>query len=65
MTVTMMMMEEDEETEIPHVFIAHEIDLEYEFDAARFFDFTKPESSAEALQAELWFQNAPTYPPSR
>lgn len=64
MTVTMMMMEEDEETEIPHVFIAHEIDLEYEFDAARFFDFTKPESSSEALQAELWFQNAPTYPPS-
>lgn len=58
-------MEEDEEAEIiEHVFIAHEIDLDYEFDAARFFDFTRPETPAEAFQAELWFQNAPNYPPS-
>ncbi|KAJ1381325.1 TPX2 central domain [Sesbania bispinosa] len=31
---------------------------------ARFFDFTRPETPEEALQAELWFQNAPSYPPS-
>lgn len=60
-----MMMEEDEDAEIEHVFVAHEIDLDYEFDAARFFDFTRPETPAEARQAELWFQNAPSYPPSR
>ncbi|XP_027334552.1 protein TPX2-like isoform X2 [Abrus precatorius] len=57
-------MEEDEDAEIEHVFVAHEIDLDYEFDAARFFDFTRPETLAEAHQAELWFQNAPSYPPS-
>ncbi|XP_057741515.1 protein TPX2-like isoform X2 [Arachis stenosperma] len=58
--------EEEEEggEEIEHVFIAHEIDLDYEFDAPRFFDFTRPETPAEAQRAELWFQNAPTYPQS-
>ncbi|XP_057421674.1 protein TPX2-like isoform X2 [Lotus japonicus] len=59
-----MMMEQDEESEIMHVFVAHEIDLEYEFDAARFFDFTRPETPQEAHQAELWFHNAASYPPS-
>ena len=62
-----MMMEvevEEEEEEIEHVFVAHEIDLDYEFDAARFFDFTRPETPAEAQRAELWFENAPSYPPS-
>nr|KYP56417.1 hypothetical protein KK1_002656 [Cajanus cajan] len=59
-----MMIEEDEDAEIEHVFIAHEIDLDYEFDAARFFDFTRPETPAEAHEAELWFQNAASYPPS-
>ncbi|RDX77504.1 Protein TPX2, partial [Mucuna pruriens] len=63
MTMTMI-MEEDEDAEIEHVFIAHEIDLDYEFDASRFFDFTRPETPAEAHQAELWFQNAASYPPS-
>ncbi|OIW09828.1 hypothetical protein TanjilG_32266 [Lupinus angustifolius] len=59
----MMMMEEDaEETE--QFFVAHEIDLAYEFDAPHFFDFTKPESPSQSQQAQLWFQNAPTYPPS-
>ncbi|XP_052728063.1 protein TPX2 isoform X2 [Vigna angularis] len=58
-----MVMEEDEDAEIEHVFVAHEIDLDYEFDAARFFDFTRPETPAEALQAELWFQTAASYPP--
>ncbi|XLS44621.1 hypothetical protein HN51_001486 [Arachis hypogaea] len=76
--VTMMEVEEEQEQEqeqeeeeeeeggeeIEHVFIAHEIDLDYEFDAPRFFDFTRPETPAEAQRAELWFQNAPTYPQS-
>ncbi|XP_061348284.1 protein TPX2-like isoform X2 [Gastrolobium bilobum] len=57
-------MEEDEGEKIEHVFVAHEIDLDYEFDAARFFDFTRPETLAEANQAELWFQNVASYPPS-
>ncbi|XP_058764193.1 protein TPX2-like [Vicia villosa] len=65
MTVTVAMtMEEDEDAEIEHVYVAHEIDLDYEFDAARFFDFNRPETPVEAHQAELWFQNAPNYPPS-
>ncbi|KAL5064369.1 hypothetical protein RYX36_026106 [Vicia faba] len=65
MTVTVAMtMEEDEDAEIEHVYVAHEIDLDYEFDAARFFDFSRPETPVEAHQAELWFQNAPNYPPS-
>ncbi|KAK9668247.1 hypothetical protein RND81_13G044600 [Saponaria officinalis] len=41
-----------------------ELDFEYEFDASRFFDFTRPESVAEARVSELWFDSAPSYPPS-
>ncbi|KAJ8552754.1 hypothetical protein K7X08_020147 [Anisodus acutangulus] len=41
-----------------------EIDLEYEFDAARFYDFCRPESTSEAEDAERWFQTAGNYPPS-
>ena len=47
------------------VFEAHEIDLEYEFDAVRFFDFTREETPAEARDAEIWFESAKSYPPSR
>ncbi|KAK9716485.1 hypothetical protein RND81_06G236500 [Saponaria officinalis] len=42
----------------------YELDYEYEFDAATFFDFTKLESEAEARVSELWFESAPDYPPS-
>ncbi|KAJ0106691.1 hypothetical protein Patl1_18605 [Pistacia atlantica] len=56
-------MEEEMEVELP-VFEAREIDLDYEFDAARFFDFTLEESLPEAREAELWFESAPSYPPS-
>ncbi|KAF5959901.1 hypothetical protein HYC85_001110 [Camellia sinensis] len=42
-----------------------EVDFDYEFDAARFFDFTRLESYSEAQDAERWFQSAGTYPPSR
>ncbi|KAE8671168.1 guard cell S-type anion channel SLAC1-like [Hibiscus syriacus] len=47
-------MEEGMEVEIDPVFEVREIDLDYEFDAARFFDFTREESPEEAGEAELW-----------
>lgn len=40
-------------------------DMEYEFDAARWFDFTREESPAESQSAEFWFHSAPSYAPSR
>ncbi|CAL0331675.1 unnamed protein product [Lupinus luteus] len=47
---------EDDDMEIENrVFVAHEIDLDYEFDAARFFDFCVEETSSQARQAELCF----------
>ncbi|MBA0563844.1 hypothetical protein Golob_008806, partial [Gossypium lobatum] len=52
------------EMEIEAVLDVREIDLNYEFDAARFFDFTSEESPVEAREAELWFESAPSYPPS-
>ncbi|TKY70881.1 TPX2 protein [Spatholobus suberectus] len=59
------MMREEEDMEIEEqVFVAHEIDLDYEFDAGRFFDFSAQETPAQARQAELWFQSAGSYPPS-
>ncbi|CAN6818828.1 unnamed protein product [Brassica oleracea] len=58
-------MEMDEDMEIePTVFEAKEIDLEYEFDAARWFDFTRMESAEESQAAEFWFHSAPSYAPS-
>ncbi|KAM6556937.1 hypothetical protein CsatB_003956 [Cannabis sativa] len=59
-----MEMEEDMEVEAEPVFEAVEIDLEYEFDAVRFFDFTREETLSEACEAELWFESAKSYPPS-
>ncbi|KAL7003217.1 hypothetical protein U1Q18_004375, partial [Sarracenia purpurea var. burkii] len=41
-----------------------EVDYDYEFDADRFFDFTRPESSSETEEAERWFESAGNYPPS-
>ncbi|XP_035550217.1 protein TPX2-like isoform X3 [Juglans regia] len=40
------------------------IDLDYEFDASRFYDFTLPETDTEAREAERWFESAKSYPPS-
>ncbi|KAF3448438.1 hypothetical protein FNV43_RR09151 [Rhamnella rubrinervis] len=57
-----MEMEEDMEVEL--VFVAHEIDLDYEYDAARYFDFTREETPAEAREADCWFESAKSYPPS-
>lgn len=59
-------MEMDEDMEIePMVFDVREIDLEYEFDAARWYDFTREEFPAESQAAEFWFHSAPSYAPSR
>lgn len=41
------------------------IDEAYEFSAPRFFDFTKEESEEEMQKAELWFESALSYAPSR
>lgn len=57
--------DEDMETDEPMVFEVTEIDLEYEFDAARWCDFTREESPLESRVAELWFETAQSYPPSR
>lgn len=46
------------------MFEVYEVDLDYEFDAAMYFDFSRPEAQAEAHQAELWFASAEEYPPS-
>ena len=63
------MMVDDQDMEVEDVdvfvFFAHEVDLDYEFDAARFFDFCREESPTEARQAEHWFENGGSYPPSR
>jgi len=42
-----------------------ELDLNYEFDAPRFHDFTLPETDLEAFEAGRWFNSTKTYPPSR
>ncbi|XXG67308.1 hypothetical protein AAC387_Pa06g0686 [Persea americana] len=57
-------MDEEMEDVFQKSFQCLEIDLEYEFDASCFFDFTRPESLAEARAAELWFETAASYPPS-
>ncbi|XP_050228802.1 protein TPX2-like isoform X2 [Mercurialis annua] len=55
---------EEEEMEMELVFEAREVDIDYEFDAAMHFDFTRAESLAEARDAERWFDMAQSYPPS-
>ncbi|XP_011659005.1 protein TPX2 isoform X2 [Cucumis sativus] len=59
-------METDEEmkevTDKP--FVWEEIDLDYEFDVAMYYDFTRPETEKEIKEAEDWFKFAGTYPPS-
>ncbi|PSS11473.1 hypothetical protein CEY00_Acc15747 [Actinidia chinensis var. chinensis] len=57
-------MDEEMEDSMELTFTAVEVDLDYEFDASRHFDFTREESIAEAREAELWFESAGSYPPS-
>ncbi|KAK6936352.1 TPX2 central domain [Dillenia turbinata] len=53
-----------EEEVVEEEFEVFEIDLDYEYDAVQFFDLSRLETIEEALEAERWFQTAPTYPPS-
>lgn len=46
-------------------FSVEEFDIDFEFDAPRFYDFSKPELDSEAEETELWFKSAGNYPPSR
>ncbi|CAF2118802.1 unnamed protein product [Brassica napus] len=39
-------------------------DIDFEFDAPRFYDFSKPELDSETEETELWFESAGNYPPS-
>ncbi|PSS33146.1 hypothetical protein CEY00_Acc03532 [Actinidia chinensis var. chinensis] len=57
-------MDEEMEEFVADFFEFSEVASDYEFDAARFFDFTRQESSSEAEEAERWFQSAQSYPPS-
>ncbi|XP_038887479.1 uncharacterized protein LOC120077612 [Benincasa hispida] len=59
-------METDEEMEevTDKPFVWEEIDLDYEFDVAMYYDFTRPETEKEIREAEDWFKFAGTYPPS-
>ncbi|XP_019084379.1 PREDICTED: uncharacterized protein LOC104709896 [Camelina sativa] len=41
-----------------------EFDIDFEFDAPRFYDFSKPELDSETEETELWFESAGNYPPS-
>lgn len=58
-------MEEEMEDMVEYTFTVIEIDLDYEFDAPRYFDFSCEESPADSRCAESWFESAGTYPPSR
>ncbi|XP_006399197.2 protein TPX2 [Eutrema salsugineum] len=42
-----------------------EFDIDFEFDAPRFYDFSKPELDSETEETELWFESAGSYPPSQ
>ncbi|CAA0401192.1 unnamed protein product [Arabidopsis thaliana] len=45
-------------------FSLEKFDIDFEFDAPRFYDFSKPELDSETEETELWFQSAGNYPPS-
>lgn len=42
-----------------------EFDIDFEFDAPRFYDFSRPELDSETEENEFWFESAGNYPPSR
>ncbi|KAM3321931.1 protein TPX2 isoform X5 [Capsicum chacoense] len=57
-------MEEDMEDMIEYTFTAVEIDLDYEFDAPKYFDFSFEESLPVRSLSESWFDSAESYPDS-
>ncbi|KAH0448540.1 hypothetical protein IEQ34_022340 [Dendrobium chrysotoxum] len=40
------------------------VDIDYEYDAPRYFELGRKELASEAQQAELWFETGGNYPPS-
>ncbi|CAH9144404.1 unnamed protein product [Cuscuta epithymum] len=58
------MLDNEMEDMVEYTFTVVEIDLDYEFDAPRHFNFCGGESPVEARAAESWFETAGTYPPS-
>lgn len=46
-------------------FSVEEIDIDYEFDAPKYYDFSRPETDLQAGEAELWFESAGSCIPSR
>lgn len=59
-------MDDEEMVEfVKEAFEGEEIDMDYEFDAPRFYDFTTLETDWEAEVAEDWFRYAGSYPSSR
>ncbi|KAL6127029.1 hypothetical protein ACLB2K_075074 [Fragaria x ananassa] len=59
-------MDDEEMVEFAlEAFEGEEIDVDYEFDAPKFFDFTRLETDWEAEEAEDWFRCAGSYPSSR
>lgn len=59
------MEEEFEEIEVEASPCCDEIDFDYEYDAPRFWDFTRYETFWDVFEAEQWFEYATSYPPSR
>ncbi|KAK9914128.1 hypothetical protein M0R45_037922 [Rubus argutus] len=57
-------MDEEMEEFVGEAFEGEEIDMDYEFDAPSFYDFTRPETDWEAEEAQDWFRYAGSYPPS-
>ena len=47
------------------VFSFEEFDIDFEFDAPRFYDFSRPELDSETEEIEFWIESAGNYPPSR
>lgn len=46
-------------------FSLEEFDIDFEFDAPRFYDFSRPELDSETDEIEFWFESAGNYSPSR
>ncbi|VVB17678.1 unnamed protein product [Arabis nemorensis] len=45
-------------------FSFEEFDIDFEFDAPRFYDFSRPELDSETEEIEIWFQSSGNYPSS-
>ncbi|KAM1020633.1 hypothetical protein TB2_041778 [Malus domestica] len=58
-------MDEEMVEFVREAFEGGEIDMDYEFDVPKFYDFTRPETSREAEEAEEWFLSAGGYQFSR